>query len=382
MTDNQEIESNVLHILEKLGQQPAVAFMEDRVSSAILSITSRIGTPSQTDAFGNLWVTLEGPRSGDADLPDIAFVAHMDHPGFEVVEDAGGGRYVARALGGVPAAAFFQKVALSVVAGEGEHVGAVVSERHGEEQDRSVILQLEESRRLDLPALAVFDLPSFLLSEGRVHMRAADDLAGCATILAAMSRLADAEQANGDIGRVHGIFTRAEEVGLVGARLLAEAGSLPKDCIVVSLEASRSLPGAIMGDGPVIRTGDATFTFDAGAESVLNRAREQLQERVPGFRCQRQLMSGGTCEASAFIYHGYRATGIALPLGNYHNATEDGGIGAEYIDVADLEQAVELVVEAARSVGSRQLSRSWQRMAVLPDPYRRRLSPRLRAIDN
>ncbi len=375
MVGNKEAEGNALVILEKLGKQPAVAFMEERVSAEILGIASRTGLPTHTDTFGNLWVTYEGPRSDDADLPDIAFVAHMDHPGFEVVEQVGNG-YVARALGGVPAASFAPGTELIVVAGASEPVRAVVSERHGAEEERSVILQLSEPSQMELPAIAVFDLPSFQPDEARVHMRAADDLAGCATILAAMSRLAnDADQADGDVGRVHGIFTRAEEVGLVGARLLAEAGTVPKDCIVVSLEASRSLPGALMGDGPVIRVGDATYTFDAGAESVLNRAREQLQEKLPGFRCQRQLMSGGTCEASAFIHHGYRATGIALPLGNYHNAMEDGGIGPEYISIDDLGQAVELVAEAARSVASRHLCRSSQRMAVLPDELRLRLSP-------
>ena len=374
MAGNEETEGNVLRILERLGQQPAVAFMEGRVSAEILDMASRAGLPSQADSFGNLWVTYDGPRSGDADLPDIAFIAHMDHPGFEVVEQVGQG-YVARALGGVPPASLSPSAELHVVTAEDEHVRAVVVEQHGADEERSVILELGEARRLDLPALAVLDLPSFLPAEGRVHMRAADDLAGCATILAAMARMAiDPEQATGDVGRVHGIFTRAEEVGLVGARLLAEAGSLPKDCIVVSLEASRSLPGALIGDGPVIRVGDATFTFEAGAESVLNRAREQMQEKLPGFRCQRQLMSGGTCEASAFIYHGYRATGIALPLGNYHNATEDGGIGPEYIDIGDLERAVELVTEAVRCVASRNLSRSWQRMAALPDQLRHRLS--------
>ena len=59
---------------------------------------------------------------------------------------------------------------------------------------------------------------------------------------------------------VYGVFTRAEEVGLVGARLLAEANTLPKNTLVVSLESSRSLPGAEIGGGPVIRVGDAAFT--------------------------------------------------------------------------------------------------------------------------
>ncbi len=374
MADNKVMGSYVLVVLEELGRQPAVSFMEDKVAAAIRGIASRIGLPVHSDAFGNQWVTYTGPRSGDSSVPDIAFVAHMDHPGFEVMEQNGEG-YVARALGGVPPAALSPRVALKVVPREGVHRRAVTSGRHGPEDDRCVVLQLDGSPELDLPAMAVLDLPDFQLADDLVHMRAADDLAGCAAILAAMSILAsDTGEAGKSVGRVHGIFTRAEEVGLVGARLLAEASSLPKDSLVVSLEASRSLPGALIGDGPVIRVGDASFTFDASAESVLNRAREQMHEKHPDFLCQRQLMSGGTCEASAFIYHGYRATGIALPLGNYHNATAEGGIGPEFINTQDLQRAVELIVQAAASVGARHLSRSCQRMATVPQEFRGRLA--------
>ena len=71
------------------------------------------------------------------------------------------------------------------------------------------------------------------------------------------------------------------------------------------------------------------------------------------------LSAQDPCRTNAiddFIHHGYRATGIALSLGKRRNTTDDGGIGPEYINVDDLAQAVELVVEASRSVGSRQLS--------------------------
>ena len=54
-------------------------------------------------------------------------------------------------------------------------------------------------------------------------MRALDDLAGCASIMAALKILA----ADENRGEVYGVFTRAEEVGLIGARLLAENGTLP-----------------------------------------------------------------------------------------------------------------------------------------------------------
>ena len=161
--------------------------------------------------------------------------------------------------------------------------------------------------------------------------------------------------------------------GWVGARLLAQERRLPLDTLVVSVEASRTLPGASIGEGPVIRVGDASFTFDAEAEGVLLRARERLVEQQPEFKVQRQLMSGGTCEASGFAVHGYRATGIALPLGNYHNAAPDGGVEAEHIHLDDFVGAVELIVQAAHSVSERREGPGWRRLREVPEGYRRRL---------
>ena len=63
-------------------------------------------------------------------------------------------------------------------------------------------------------------------------------------------------------------------------------------------------------------------------------------------------MRGGTCEATAFAHFGYRVTGIAFPLGNYHNATTkigdpSGGVDLEYIDVSDYLGGIELIKQSA-----------------------------------
>ena len=79
-------------------------------------------------------------------------------------------------------------------------------------------------------------------------------------------------------------------------------------------------------------------------------------------------------EASAFRYYGYRTTGVAFPLGNYHNAGPDRTVAAEYIHVDDLLGGVELIIQAARCVGRRYESRPWQRMKNMPENHRRRLA--------
>ena len=362
---DQAVGDQALDFLARLGANPAVAFYEHDVAFAITSILGQLGLAYRSDQYGNIIVRI--PGKGPDTVP-LALVAHMDHPGFEAVS-VEGEYLVGVALGGVPAGAFSAGVPLHVVLPGGERLPAVVEGRHGDEASREVLISLRHPQAVELPRPVVFDLPDYRLEGDTIHMRAVDDLAGCASILATLGVLASRPPA----GDVYGMFTRAEEVGLVGARLAAGAGTLPPETLVLSAESSRALPGAEAGEGPVIRVGDAGFTFDAEAESAMIRARETLQARPQGFKVQRQLMSGGTCEASAFAIYGYRTTGIAFPLGNYHNGGADGRIEAEFIRVEDFIGGIQLMVETAHRVSDRANTGVQQRLRIVPDDLRRRL---------
>ncbi|MCH7620524.1 MAG: M28 family peptidase, partial [Chloroflexi bacterium] len=321
---------HALEILARLGSSPATSFSEDGVAAVVKAVLGEMGVSFEEDAFGNILAKLasqsgesrsglawpgsasgsnpSGSTIGSTSNPPIAFVAHMDHPGFEIVAvevTSGGDSLVGKALGGVPPGGFAPGLSLQVIHPEGRRLPATIVERLGDTEDRQIRVQLAEPQSVPIPCPAVFDLVDFQLDGDFIRMRALDDLAGCGSILTALSILSREETAVD----VYGVFTRAEEVGLVGARLLAEANTLPRDTLVVSLESSRSLPGAEIGGGPVIRVGDAAFTFSAEAETVLTKAREILQDRPEPIKIQRQLMSGGTCEATAFAMQGYRATG-------------------------------------------------------------------------
>ena len=270
-----------LDFLARLGAQPAVAYHEGGVSSVVQAILQEIGVASDVDAFGNILARLPGTSP---DVPPLAIVAHMDHPGFELTERHGDA-FIADALGGIPASSFAAGVRLKVLLSGGRRVEAVTAGPYGEDAERKALVRVSDdsvAAELPLPAPAVFDLVDFELDGEYICMRAADDLAGCASALAAMARLSRSDyRPDGD---VLALFTRAEEVGLVGARLAAEARLLPPATLIISAESSRTLPGAEQGRGPVIRVGDAGSTFDAEAESVLIRAREALNEREGGFR--------------------------------------------------------------------------------------------------
>ncbi|MDP6550276.1 MAG: hypothetical protein QF659_09415 [Dehalococcoidia bacterium] len=357
-----------LDFLARLAAQPAVAFHEGGVASAMGSMLEELGLGFQEDAYGNIIARVPGRQP---DRTPLALVAHMDHPGFEAVATHEG-YLVCEALGGIPPASFEAGVPLLVVLAGGQRLQAVTAGRHGEEEQRQTLARLAEPRQLqhlNLPRPAVFDLPDFQVDGELLRMRAADDLAGCGAILAALSRLSG----NPPPGDVFGVFTRAEEVGLIGARLLAESGTLPQNTLIVSVESSRTLPGAEIGGGPVIRVGDAGLTFSADAEAVLRRALETLQAKPEGFKAQRQLMSGGVCEASAFARHGYLATGLAFPLGNYHNGAPDGRIEAEYIHIADYVAGARLMIQAAHQVPEREDTGFQRRLRQVPDGFRERL---------
>ena len=363
------LHQRALDILSELGSRPAAPFHEDGPAAYILETLTDLGLSPRRDEFGNV---IAHYRTPGADDPPIAFVAHMDHPGFEIVESSDDG-LIAVALGGVPESSLTRSAdVLILLPDESRTPARTTPHERGDGKNVRILTDLDI--KIDPPAPVVFDLPDFTLDGDFIRMRAVDDLAGCAAGLAAMERLV----ADGASANAYAVFTRAEEAGLFGARLMAEARTLPEETLVVSVESSPLIPGVEQGRGPVIRTGDALYTFDSEAEQVMIVARESLRERNPDFKTQRQLMSGGVCEGTAFSVWGYRATGMAFPLGNYHNATTNirdpkSGIGAEYIRVEDFLGGVDLLTEAALSVSSRFDSPTRRRLREMPDDIRERM---------
>jgi endoglucanase len=187
----------------------------------------------------------------------------------------------------------------------------------------------------------MWDLPACELRDGRVHSRACDDLVGCAAILATFREL----ERTGVEASVYGLFTRAEEVGFVGAIRLAQAALVPREVTMVSLEtSSEKAPGCKMGEGVIVRVGDRTSIFDPTVTATFVELAKRTE--IPAQRC---LMSGGTCEATAFQLYGYRSGALCVALGNYHNCGPDQRIEAEFVSLSDVQALVRLCVEIARN---------------------------------
>ncbi len=353
----------VLRLLREIASLPTAPYQEDAPRAAVRAELARLGLETRSDRYGNLRADA---RRG-APRQSVALVAHLDHPALEVVESRGRtGR--ARIRGGILTRDFRAPVPLLVQRAEGAvRARATDLVREVEEPDWSPgHVRIEAEADLMVGDWAVLDLPAFGHEGDEVRLRAADDLAGCALILATLHLLRNEPRAH----HVLGVFTRAEEPGLFGARLAIEEELVPRDAIVVSLEASRALPGAEPGKGPVIRVGDAYHTFDDGAESYLRVARERLA--AIGVRVQRQLMYGGTCEGSAFSDAGYRTTALAFPIVNYHNDGPDGP-APEIVRVSDFRGAAFLLAEAAVAAAEEATESYRVVTGRVPDEIRRRL---------
>lgn len=283
---------SLLGVVRTILAQPTAPFHEDAVRSEILQLLAQCPhVTAHLDQFGNIIARYQrGDRS-----PRFALAAHMDHPAYV------GGEF----LGGVP-------------------------ESYREKNPTT----------RDFGAFAMWDLPACDVKDGRIYSRACDDLIGCATIVATFQEL---EQA-GSEAAVYGLFTRAEEVGFVGAIQLAKSGDLPREVTVLSLECSSEKGGACkMGDGAILRVGDRTSIFDSDVMGGLAELAKVAE--IPVQRC---LMSGGTCEATAYQLYGYRCGALCVALGNYHNCGPEERIEPEFVSLEDVRSLVRLCVEAAR----------------------------------
>lgn len=341
---------------------PTAPYHEAHALAAIVAQLEDRGIDVRTDAYGQVHA-----RIARGDAPRIAFLAHTDHPAFEVVS-AHGHEGIARVLGGFRGGVLDRPFAVRVHDDRGSEPFPATLDRFVPDIDpvhnSGGRLRIRSDGPLARGQWAVVDLPGIDVDGPRLRMRAADDLAGCAVIVLALRELATASFPCD----VTGVFTRAEETGLYGARLVADEGGLPAGTVVVSVEASRAMAGAEVGAGAVIRAGDLRNTFANDAERWLRVAAERLAR--DGVATQRALLTGGTCEASTFVVKGWSATGVALPNVNYHNRGPDELFAAEIVHLDDVRSGVALLVEAARALTEEAREAWWASAGPVPDKVR------------
>ncbi|QQE10694.1 hypothetical protein JD969_14460 [Planctomycetota bacterium] len=325
------------------------------------------------DQWGNMVFSFKGARK----VKPILITTHLDHPAFVVVDVEDDGKTVwADFRGGVlddyfvdAAVRWWPRIAecsvndvsrgkfkkhdsyLDLVDQSGSMKGKItelqpICEKDGRLYKR-VKIHFTRKIKVKIGDVITWDLPASCIVRGKLHARVCDDLAATAASLCAFDRWyqRNKNQLN-QASNVQLVFTRAEEVGFIGAIGACQSGLLTKDARIIALENSKSfVHDSPQGAGPIIRVGDRISTFNDELNAQIAAISQKMATKDEMFKYQRKLMAGGACEATAYQCFGYQSTCLCLPLVNYHNMNEDKQkIDREVIDLADYHNFIKLLV--------------------------------------
>lgn len=346
--------------LRELTSIPTAAGHEEAVVAWIERwVAARRNLKLRRDRARNVFVTIEPPRRAQTArrrlTPAPLYVtAHLDHPAFVVSEVRG--REVVLEFRGTVHEPYFDRASIEIHAGNGLVTSARIQELDAAARPfKRVVARLARGAPAP-PAGAIgrwmFAEPVPRVTGGMLRTHACDDLAGVAAAISAFDILRRRRGAS----HVGLLFTRAEEVGFIGAIAACQQRSVPRNARLICLETSRSFAESPIGGGPIVRVGDRTSVFEPSLTNAVSLLMTEHEKAHPAFRWQRKLMPGGTCEATTFSAYGYRSTCLCVPLGNYHNMTDIDGtlagrrparVGPEFISLADFHGLVEMLVVCA-----------------------------------
>jgi putative aminopeptidase FrvX len=346
--------------LAALMRLPGLSGHEDRVRRAIRDRLAALGLETRTDVLGNLSATLPG----DADLPSVLVMTHMDQLGFVVRRVEASGLLRLERLGGVPERALLSQAVLICV-GEGRDIAGVIGckSHHAtlaDEKGRvpatadlavdAGFASAEEAEaagvRIGTP---VTYLPRVLeLAGGRVAGTAVDDRAGCAVLLDLARRLAG--RSGGPT--VHLLFSVQEEFSLKAAAPAA-AALAPDIAVQIDILLATDTPemagtgDVALGGGP----GISLYSFHgrgtlAGVlpHPSLVRLFEDAADRA-GLPLQRSARVGVLTDLS-YVQHageGVAAIDVGFPIRYSHSSLE-------VCDPADLEELATLLETALGAI--------------------------------
>lgn len=359
------MKSDQIDLLTTLLSQPTAPFREEHVAATIMRVLDASEVPYFDDPAGNLIV---GAGSKAAYLrllrakskePARVFIAHMDHPGFHGARWKRSNVLSIQWHGGSPVKHVNgARVWLANEHGVVMHgvLRNVKLHKLGYAIDRADVhiakAELPSPRPAADSLYGGFAFRKPVWQQGKtIYTKAADDLIGVFCIVATALELHRKKSAAPFIG----LLTRAEEVGFIGALAHFELGWLQKaqrPVVCVSLEASRTLPGALVGHGPVVRLGDRRSIFSSNGMQLLG----ELAEKTLPKKHQRRVMDGGTCEGTAATAYGFPTIAMSVPLGNYHNQGFEGGPDCkklqgpapEFVHLDDIDGQLKLCLQLMR----------------------------------
>lgn len=374
-----------LDLALQVTQIPTAAGREQRVIAWLMAwIQARPDLALTTDEAGNMVVAFkDGPAgsnggAGTAASP-VFFTAHLDHPAFVVERMIAPTTLELSFRGGVmddyfvdarvrlwPRTADTESLATPI---EGTLIGPSV-ESGG--YNKHWLCELDSAHDdITLGDVATWAVAPGAIEDGLIKTLVCDDLVALAAALCAFDVLRKKHLAGEKIEDVRLLFTRAEEVGFIGAIAACRLGTIPAGARIIALENSRAFADSPVGGGPIVRVGDRLSVFSPTLSAAVAMRAEQIAgapatpsstqkadaapHATPKWRWQRKLMAGGACEATVFFAYGHEATCVCMPLGNYHNMADLEAVQAgtnttppkvdrEFVSVADFHGLVDLLI--------------------------------------
>jgi putative aminopeptidase FrvX len=329
--------------LQELTSLPTVAGHEHTVIAWIKRWLSASRPPYASaptwslheDRAGNLLISAASNHRPEA--PRLLIAAHLDHPGFVVRRVVAPSVLELEFRGGVMPA-YFEQSRVCIHLREQGRLSGFITQRVGRSElggFETFLCELNSNAGEDARPgdVATWDLPHAEILDGLLHAPACDDLSAVAACLAVLDILQMLDPARFPaLGQVSVLFTRAEEIGFIGAIAACKDKTIPAGARILMIENSRSFDESPIGGGPIVRVGDRLSVFSPGLTGAVCKRAEDLvasngwpsstTQAAPQpvkWAWQRKLMPGGACEASVYQAYGYDSTCLCLPLGNYHN---------------------------------------------------------------
>lgn len=342
------IENVILNILSL----PTAPFCESWVRAKCIAFCSQKNIPYYQDNAGNLWVNAQSEAAVAS--AKVVFVAHMDHPGIAIRDFYGApdGIYAQGVwLGGGPKNVRDLPVTIFSNAESALKIdGQIVYHSVEKEHPKNVKIKVSDPDKKWARLVAEADsfapwgaclkfqqLPASVEMQGeQLVARANDDLISVAILLEAFS-----------VGATPGaviLLTRDEEKGMAGTHAALATRQVSKDAKVISVEVTDfTFAQVTMGDGPVVRYGDAETQYSAELSAKIQEIADQYRKMNAQFHVQVQGTSIGTTEAGSFAQSGYQCSGLSIPLQNYHNKTPDFRVAPEIVHMSDVRGLTEFL---------------------------------------
>ncbi|MEG0751809.1 MAG: M20/M25/M40 family metallo-hydrolase [Oscillospiraceae bacterium] len=308
----------------------------------------------ETDALGNLLVTVCEPRKGGISL---LFEAHLDRIGLMVGEVGDDGFVRVVKSGGIDRNCIMG-TQIEIAAKDGMITGAVgapfpypakphnsapASEYKLPEIDELFVdTGLSDAKSVIKPGMACYIKAEALkLLDGRVSAPGLDDRAGCAALVLAAFEVKEQATDNG----VKLLFSSREETGGQGAKTGAfDSRADMAVAVDVGFAISpdvKAKDGVIMGKGPEI---DSSSVLDERLTDALISAAKSggipYQELVLPARA-----TGTDADDLTVVASGMRTALLSIPVRFMHHPSETA-------DLADIENTAKLLARFAREVNT------------------------------